>query len=35
MGEKGKLKKSYTLAEILEQTEGTYGHEAFRRVTTE
>ncbi len=29
---KGKLKKTYTLAEILEQTKGAYGHERFKEV---
>jgi len=29
MDSKGKLKKSYTLAEILEQTRGAFGHDRF------
>ncbi len=32
MERKGKLKKTYTLSEILEETKGAFGHEAFRRV---
>jgi hypothetical protein len=29
-----KIKRKYTLAEILEETEGAYGHDNFREVTT-
>ncbi len=32
MERKGKLKKSYTLAEILAETNGAYGHKAFRNI---
>jgi hypothetical protein len=32
MESKGKLKKTYTLKEILEQTRGAYANEQFRRV---
>jgi len=33
MQSKGKLKKHYTLAEILEQTRGAFGHDVFSKVT--
>jgi hypothetical protein len=29
---KGKIKETYTLAEILTETNGAYGHDVFRRV---
>ena len=32
MESKGVLKSSYTLAEIIEQTQGAYGHEEFKKV---
>ena len=32
MNRKGKLKKSYTLAEIINETKGAWGHDAFVRV---
>jgi hypothetical protein len=34
MARKGKLKKSYTLTEILAETKGAYGHETFAKVVT-
>ena len=32
MEQKGKLKKTYTLLEIIAETKGAYGHEKFRSV---
>lgn len=34
MKRKGELKKSYTLAEIIEETKGAYGHERFVEVVS-
>jgi len=34
MKRKGALKKSYTLADILQETDGAYGYEQFRAVVT-
>ena len=32
---KGKVKKQYTLAEILEETKGAYGHDTFSKFVEE
>jgi hypothetical protein len=32
MEQKGKLKNTYTLAEIIAETKGAYGHDKFREV---